>query len=117
VRWNRAVELTVAIVFVGGWAWAGAVQPAWSDAVAIAIWIVPSVAAGLVIGRWWAAALAPAAAVALLVGYAFNPCVPGGDVECDVNAYALVLAYFMPPAAAFLFLGVGIRRGARALRR
>jgi hypothetical protein len=88
-----------------------------SDAVAIASWIVPSVVAGFVIGRWWAAALAPAAAAALLVGYAFNPCVPGGGVECDLNVPALVLAYFMPPAAVLLVLGVGMRRGMRILRR
>jgi hypothetical protein len=115
--WNRRVEWVAAVAFVAGWACVGALQPSWSGALAVTLWIVPSIAVGFAIGGLWAAALAPAAAAAVLATYGFHPCVPRAGVECDLNVPALVLVYFMPPTAVLLLLGAGMRRGFEILRR
>jgi hypothetical protein len=100
----------VAATYGGAWLAVGTVQPAWSDSASGVFWIGSSVAAGLLIGRWWAVGLAALAAVALLVGSELNPCVWTDAVECDVNVPALVLGMFMPVTAFLLTLGVALRK-------
>ena len=96
-----------ATAYAGSWAVFAAVVRDPPDALALPLWIGGGLAAGLVIGRWWAVALAPVVAAILLIANGVSPC-DSSRFECDVNVVWLVLVFFMPLTAAILGAGVGV---------
>jgi len=111
------VGSAVAALYLGLWLWVAVAQPDLSDGASVALFVISSVAVGAVTGRWWALALAPAAALGALVVYDLNPCTPGDGIECDLNVPALLLIYFAPPTAALIGVGVAARKSAVVVRR
>jgi hypothetical protein len=109
---TSGVRGLAAIAYAGSWAAFLALVPDPPDAVALPLWIGGGLAAGLVIGRWWALLLAPVLAGGVLIANAVSPC-DSSQYECDVRVVWLAVVLFMPFTAAIVGTGVGLSKVAR----
>jgi hypothetical protein len=104
------VRVAAAVAYVALWVVVLLFAEVDSDAVAVPLWLAPSIAVGFVVGRWWAPALCLVFLVAEL-----QPCDPAVN-ECDVSVLGLFLL-FGPLTALLIAGGVLARKGLDRRRR